>query len=257
MLDVIFYTIYKWPEKIPSNNISCHNYHEIGYVLYGDGEINLDGKIHSIKNNSFLIIPKEVSHSEISGRKKLTIFYVGFLLEDDNLWNELKPDVFELNNFNLLSEIKLMINEMKKDSRFKDEIMSKLFEILFLELYRTLTVKTENKSQEKPESFIDDAINYMKENISRDIDLIKISNRYNLNRNYFTTVFKLKTGFPPSTFIKQLRVDIAKKMLLEGGYTVTEVSQKIGILDPYYFCRIFKELTGMSPTAFRNLNNEK
>ena len=49
----------------------------------------------------------------------------------------------------------------------------------------------------------------------------------------------------------QLRVNLAKKMLIDSGYSVGEISELCGFNDPERMAVVFKRLTGQPPTQFR------
>jgi len=51
-----------------------------------------------------------------------------------------------------------------------------------------------------------------------------------------------------------VRIEKAKLLLLDRALTLEVVAEKIGFEDPKYFTRVFKALTGASPSAFRRAN---
>jgi AraC-like DNA-binding protein len=61
------------------------------------------------------------------------------------------------------------------------------------------------------------------------------------------------TGQSATEFIRSIRMDHAKKLLLKPVLTVTEVAYHTGFKDPAYFHRVFKKTFGMTPTAYREM----
>ncbi|MFD1406247.1 helix-turn-helix domain-containing protein [Robinsoniella peoriensis] len=56
-------------------------------------------------------------------------------------------------------------------------------------------------------------------------------------------------------YLLRLRIDEAKKLLLEhSDLSVKQISTLVGYEDQHYFSRFFKELTGVSPSDYRNKN---
>ncbi|MEC3466229.1 AraC family transcriptional regulator, partial [Bacillus thuringiensis] len=53
------------------------------------------------------------------------------------------------------------------------------------------------------------------------------------------------------------RINMAQKMLCTSGVPVQQISQAVGIADPFYFSRVFKKRVGISPTKYREkfINN--
>ena len=58
------------------------------------------------------------------------------------------------------------------------------------------------------------------------------------------------TGKSPTEFIRIFRLKQAAALLLSGEYSVTDVAFKVGIDNPKYFSRIFKEFYGVSPKEY-------
>lgn len=67
---------------------------------------------------------------------------------------------------------------------------------------------------------------------------------------FFKKVKKL-TGQTPNDYIKSMRMERAAELLKDDTLTVAEISYKIGIEDPYYFSKSFKNYFGISPSQYR------
>ena len=61
------------------------------------------------------------------------------------------------------------------------------------------------------------------------------------------------TGYPTSTYILQVKLSNAKKLLSNENKTIGEIAAECGIYDVNYFSRVFKRHTGFTPTQFRRL----
>lgn len=59
------------------------------------------------------------------------------------------------------------------------------------------------------------------------------------------------TGIAPSVYIKQIRMEKAKKLLCETEMSISDIAMKTGFSTTKYFSSSFKEMTGMSPKTFR------
>jgi len=71
-----------------------------------------------------------------------------------------------------------------------------------------------------------------------------------LGRTMFYRKVRGITGYSPNEYIRIMRMKKAAELLLEGRYTVSEVSYKVGIEDPFYFSKCFKKQFGISPSAY-------
>ena len=62
-----------------------------------------------------------------------------------------------------------------------------------------------------------------------------------------------ETGLPTSQFLRNYRLDIAKRMLKENvaNRNITEIAYRVGFNDPKYFTRCFTKQYGVAPSAYR------
>lgn len=61
------------------------------------------------------------------------------------------------------------------------------------------------------------------------------------------------TGYPASTYILQVKLTYAKKILASQNKTIGEVAAECGVYDVNYFSRVFKKQTGVTPTQYKRL----
>ena len=71
------------------------------------------------------------------------------------------------------------------------------------------------------------------------------------NRSVFYKKVKALTGQTPADYIRTLRMDRAAQMLEEETVTVAEVCYSVGISDPHYFAKLFKQQFGISPKKYQ------
>jgi two-component system response regulator YesN len=69
--------------------------------------------------------------------------------------------------------------------------------------------------------------------------------------SYLFRLFKKKMGVSPMRYRNIVRVDKAKLLLADQALSVDAVADRVGFEDPKYFARVFRDLAGMSPSAFR------
>ena len=96
------------------------------------------------------------------------------------------------------------------------------------------------------------ACEYIEKNFQENINLNKISNYVSLSKNYFCNIFKKETGITIWDYLIRIRMEEAKRMLLETEQKTYEISENVGYDDPSYFGRLFKKYTGFTPIEFRD-----
>ncbi|MDU0354369.1 AraC family transcriptional regulator [Paraglaciecola aquimarina] len=114
-----------------------------------------------------------------------------------------------------------------------------------IELSRLLANRPTKGNQE----LVDNAINYITKNYSRDIELIDIAQNCNVSDSYLSRIFKKVTGETPNQFITDYRIRQAKLILKQ--YSVNETSAAVGFKNPSYFSTVFKKVTGLSPLQYQ------
>jgi len=73
-----------------------------------------------------------------------------------------------------------------------------------------------------------------------------------LSRSRFRVLFKEMTGCAVTQYQNQIRINKARELLLSGEFSVTDAAEAVGFDEVYYFSRLFRKVTGFSPTHFRN-----
>lgn len=67
----------------------------------------------------------------------------------------------------------------------------------------------------------------------------------------FRKLFKQQMGTSPGNYIMQKRMDYAKKLLIENSKSIKEIALELGFSDSYAFSKQFRNVVGLSPSAFR------
>jgi AraC-like DNA-binding protein len=79
------------------------------------------------------------------------------------------------------------------------------------------------------------------------------ANQLNVTPNYLSDVIKFYSGKPALEHIHQHIVKVAKSLLAEKKQTIAEIAYQLGFEYPNYFSRLFRKITGISPSKFSNL----
>lgn len=84
-----------------------------------------------------------------------------------------------------------------------------------------------------------------------DLDLEKLAQLAGCSQRHLTRMFRTVLGTTPVGYIKRLRVNLSIDMLASGEFTVAEVAERVGYTDPSYFSRVFTQVMGRPPSAFK------
>ncbi len=102
----------------------------------------------------------------------------------------------------------------------------------------------------KPEA-IERSCRYIVENYKRDITLMEMAEVTNFSISHFSVLFKKHTGRSLISYVNDLRIEEAKKLLLKTSFSVSEIAETVGFSTMPYFTRVFKAAVGVSPLKYR------
>lgn len=105
----------------------------------------------------------------------------------------------------------------------------------------------------KREQYLETSIRYMTDRLEESIRLPELAKHAGLSKQHLILLFNEETGVPPIEYFLRLKIQKSAQMLSLTGLSIKEVAASIGISDPYYFSRLFKKMTGSSPTAYRSI----
>ena len=94
-------------------------------------------------------------------------------------------------------------------------------------------------------------LSYLEENYHTIHSLKEISQRFLLSEGHINRLVSREVHMGAMAYIKQLRLEVASKQLLETDDSVNEIGECVGYKDTNYFCRVFKKTYGYTPTEYR------
>jgi len=119
---------------------------------------------------------------------------------------------------------------------------------MILKLHQRLEA---GKSSGFTNSSVEKAISYMRANYTKELFVSECAAHANLSETHFRRLFKARTGRSPKEFMISLRISKAKE-LLSCGVSIKEAAATVGWDDEFYFMRIFKKISGISPGKFQH-----
>ncbi|MBO5278720.1 MAG: AraC family transcriptional regulator [Lachnospiraceae bacterium] len=94
---------------------------------------------------------------------------------------------------------------------------------------------------------------YISEHIEEKLNLNDIASVFNISPSYLSQLFKKynDTGF--SEYISQMKIERAKELMSEGNLKIYEIADKLGFESAFYFSKVFKKVTGLTPRDYQQL----
>lgn len=92
---------------------------------------------------------------------------------------------------------------------------------------------------------------YTLQNFNHELSVNSIAKGLYISQNYLSVLFKEKTGLILTDYLTMIKIERAKKLILDNQLKNYEVAQQVGYKDNEYFSKLFKKYEGLSPTEFR------
>lgn len=178
-------------------------------------------------------------HQENIEERSLPITMVQFLLSD--IRNTLLKARFALPQNTSPEVIKSL------DETFNQHVSFKLCEDIALKLCELFTMKTEDSD------LISTIEKYIHDNYTDpSMGLNKISDEFQISESYFSHLFKEKKGVNFSTYLENMRLSEASRLIRETDISLNELYLSVGYNNANSFRRAFKKIYGMTPSAMRD-----
>lgn len=98
---------------------------------------------------------------------------------------------------------------------------------------------------------LQEILHYLGENFQQPITVQSVSKRFFMHPNYLSQLFKKEMKMNFTQYVTSMRMASAQRMLRESLLPVSDIAERTGYRDYFYFARAFKKHTGMTPTAYR------
>lgn len=225
---------------------SCCDYYYIHFKHPGIGVINDSDYSEKVK--------------EILLNRKLSLTS-NFLLED----LPLDPVCYFENHYHLMNQNNLIYllndavdNFYNKYENYKQLASSQFLSIIIQIGREYTTTNIENIQDRFPKSFVKartvlDFLNteYHKKITSTEIECLCAS-----DYDYINRVFHKMSGYTIFNYLNMVRINKAKELIETTSIKFSEIGYLVGIEDQYYFSKLFKKYSGMTPTQYLEKNNK-
>lgn len=216
------------------------------FYLIREGELTVSGRRGTVvlRENDVLFLPAGDSRLfENSGDGQLGIHFVSFRY-DERYDLGIRTVFRETDCRPLFEEV---MNAHRSDAPCSRlQVAASFFRLL-----HTLAKRSLPEAERLPAS-IELAAKYIQTHYYKKIteaDLCRISG---YSPAHLRRLFQKNLGMPPAQYIRYQRIEIAKGMLTDFPEMSTdEVAAAVGLCSASYFCKLFKEQTGVTPHAFR------
>lgn len=216
-------------------------FYDLTFVLSGSAAYYGKESVHIVEAGQAVLLPKGCHrYAQTKGMKCVAFNFE--LLEPEPLLQEER--CFLWNNDELLQSYFI---EFEKVWLSPDPLRAIKCKGLFLLIVHRLL---ELAQLQAGNPHIGEIKKYLAEHYQEKITVQQVADYIGLHKVYCGSLFHQETGCTILRYVNQLRVNKAIALLEYGGAKITDVAAEIGFEDLYYFSRVFKQITGLSPENY-------
>lgn len=129
--------------------------------------------------------------------------------------------------------------------------LSGIMDVLKVNFGKWIMESVGNHSRENVQAVISKSQEYISNNYHKDLSIEEVSELADLSISHFCMLFKQVSGYTFLEYLTQCRIEKARYILKNSNVKVYQVAPLVGYQDPRYFTQVFKKVTGMTPSEFR------
>lgn len=226
-----------------------HGYWEILLNLAGSGDMMISGTKYTFCPGDIFLIPPDTPHGKISehGFEDMGMFVKDMRPIGESGIRKIPDDEHE--TIRNLMQIAYRISEAPAENAPYNTaaILNSMGESIYQMLVGFFAAGRQKDLR------IDGFIECLEANVTNPgFDLSAEVEKTGYCKGYFRKVFKASTGETPVSYFNRIRIEYSKKEFQRYGNSrsVKDVALASGFRDPYYFSRVFKKITSVSPAAY-------
>lgn len=239
-----------------------HEYFELYFLDSGHRYNMIDNTIYETQAGDFLIFSPWTMHHSYSDKdvpfSRVVIYFQPSVVTSPVLLDALlntnrlyRPTVHQLPKMRRL--IYQMMEEQNHKGILHEEYLRSTLMLILLEILRMGQVREIPESENR----INEVISYIHTNYAQEIRLDELAARFHITESHLCRDFRKYTNRTIVQYIHSTRVLNAQRHFMETDDNVSEVMSLTGFTNLTHFNRVFRDVTGMSPSAFRKKCREE
>ena len=226
--------------------VHCHDHWEISYYFQGSGISTVGDREIPFQHGVIICQPPEIPHAEYAEHGYRNIYFtIGTM---DGLAD--KVQIFVDNETRIVHSL-LMQTHTEFHMRRKN--WRSISESLLQSAYQYMISFSQERSVNP---YVEQLQHLLVSNLSnRSLSMDEIMQEIPLSKDYARRLFIRETGKTPTEYLSEKRIQYARQLIgmrkTGSGTSIREIAALSGFDDPYYFSRVFRKITGKSPSEWR------
>ncbi len=180
-------------------------------------------------------------------------YYIHMIVQNGSLYDDLRntPDFFETDRYDTYLKIFQKIVKYYSSLSTDEELIlqSHILELLYT-MRKDVKKQDRNLKSGNNRKVIENALKYIKEHLTEELNLEKIAKEMSLSPIYFHNIFKSATGKTLRDYIEEQRIIKAINLLQTTDCKLTEIAYECGFSSQSYFSFVFKRRMQQTPREY-------
>lgn len=233
-----------------------HTHFELYYLEMGTRYHVVEDTVYCLHQGDYILFPPYVMHHSYSDPdvsvRRIVVYFTKAMVSDSRIFSLLSKHAW-IYRQDEGAEILRILQEMKREQDKADPYSVKYNYFLLNQMLIKLSRNAVEAELSEGETRMTDVIRYLHENYADKITLDDLSGRFFISRYYLCHEFKKYTNCSIVHYINNLRISHAQRLFEETDKTITEISTLVGFSNVTHFNRVFRSLTGKSPSQSKKM----
>ena len=245
-----------------------HPFWELVYVKEGSAGIAADERIYKLAAGDIIFHKPMEFHRIWSADDSIPTLYIFTFEIEGNKVKELENVTYSLDETGKIM-LEMCVEKAKKafkfsrgkvieevvDERMCQEYCNALenFLLMCASVGSSGSLPAESSSQSK---LFSEIVLYLRDNIGEKMTVESVATRFFVSPSKIKKLFAKYSGLGVIAYFNNMKLLEAQKLLREG-LAVSEIAERLGFANQFYFSSVFKKTTGMTPMEFKRAENTK
>ena len=246
----------------PMGAMHHHASLELYYLVKGEREYFIEDAFFKLAEGDMVLIPQNLLHRTAGkGASRFLVYFSEGLLQKFFTEGALsallpnRPCVFRSDETERDRISRIFAALLTEYARAEREQTAPCEPLVAGYLYQLLFIMTYGINTYVPHEYADariaQVVKYINENYNHISDIEEIAEHFFISKFHLCRLFNKNLGIPLITYLNTIKIREACTLIKEGRLNLTEIAMRCGFNSSSYFCKVFKNEKGLSPTEYK------